>query len=87
MRQIKRIPIYVDKFTPEIIGNILVNWFQWKDDDTVSKIYNERDLIKEYWLKNQDLRLSQVLISMGYIPNAPGFWFYMEDSEVMKNAL
>ncbi len=35
--------------------------------------------IEEFWLKNPDLRFTQVLVNMDIIPNFPGMWYYKED--------
>ena len=37
--------------------------------------------IKEFWLNNPDLRLTQVLVNLGIIPNIPGHWYYTEEVE------
>jgi len=42
--------------------------------------------IKKYWLENQDLRFTQVLINMGYIPNYPGSWYYKEDYDTFMQS-
>ena len=39
-------------------------------------------LIEDKWTKNQDWRLTQVLVNTGIIPNFPGFWYYLEDDKV-----
>lgn len=41
--------------------------------------------IGEYWNKYPDLRISQVLINMGYIPNNPGMWYYDEEWEILRD--
>jgi len=38
--------------------------------------------IEMYWDKNPDLRLTQVLVNLGLIPNFPGFWYYLEDDKI-----
>ena len=40
--------------------------------------------IEKFWNEHQDLRLSQVLISLNYLPNLPGYWFYKEDEDILK---
>ena len=37
--------------------------------------------IEKYWMKNPDLRFTQVIVSMEIIPNFPGMWYYKEDGE------
>ena len=41
----------------------------------VSNIKSEMDNIRKVWIKNRDLRFSQVLIKLGLIHNYVGFWF------------
>ena len=86
MRTIHRIQNFIDK----------VNWFdlihnQWniynsklEAYDTVKAIELSLTNIKEYWELNPDLRISQVLISMSFIPNKEGMWYYMEESEILE---
>jgi len=38
------------------------------------------------WLDNPDLRLTQVLVNTGIIPNFSGFWYNVEDEEIMINS-
>ena len=43
------------------------------------------DELEKYWLENPDLRLTQLFVNTGQMPNIPGFWYYMEDYEFMLN--
>lgn len=36
--------------------------------------------LTHYWMEHPELRLTQVLIGMGFIPNATGTWFYKDES-------
>lgn len=42
--------------------------------------YSEQ--IEGYWKQHPDLRLTQVLVNLGIVPNKPGFWYYKEDNEI-----
>jgi len=85
MRLKERIPIFL-----ELISGELVNIFDniWKlneytDFDMFADFYNIEE-IKEFWLKNPDLRFSQVLINLKMLPNIPGFWYYLEENDILE---
>ena len=50
----------------------------------VERIKEDKLAIKKFWRDNPDLRFSQVLIIMNYMQNIPGFWFYIEEDEILK---
>lgn len=84
MRAIKRIPIVLDK----------INWRHFIKDimgkdyeiDMLIEIENNIDDIQRFWMSNPDLRLTQVLVNLGIIPNKPGFWYYIEEVDwLMQN--
>lgn len=85
MRRPERIPIFLDLISGrfiEIFNDI------WKLTDRVdfhpSSDLRSIDKIKEFWLENPDLRFSQVLVNLGIIPNLPGFWYYIEENEILE---
>ncbi len=41
------------------------------------------DIFSQDWQTHPDLRMSQVLVRLGIIPNFPGFWFMEEDDNIM----
>ena len=51
------------------IEAIIKNW-EAKEDD-----------FQNFWVDNTDLRLPQVLINMGIMPNYPGFYYHKEDED------
>lgn len=86
MRDKERIVLFL-----ELVDNIKLLRDIWRiipDDedrrDTIFIIKSHQEQIKEFWLSNPDLRYSQVLITLGIIPNIPGFWYYMEEDEILK---
>jgi len=44
---------------------------------------NEKEKIEFLWMANPDLRLTQVLVIRGILPNSSGFWFYTEEVDYM----
>ena len=84
MRLKERIPIFLE----------LVDWNNlfkniWKEFSKEFDIYTgtvlERiNFIPHYWKLHPDLRISQILVNLGIIPNTPGFWYYMEEWEILE---
>lgn len=50
----------------------------------VDEIREHLLLIKEQWETAPDLRFSQVLIKLGFISNKPGYWYYLEEHEILQ---
>lgn len=76
MRHKERIPILIEKLP--------LKWFV-KDLGQELCISPDLDQVEEYWLANPDLRLTQVLVNMGYLKNNPGLWYYVEEIDWMIN--
>lgn len=55
-----------------------------KDTNLADFYYDSESEVEKFWLENPDLRFSQVLVILGIIPNIPGFWYYMEEDEILK---
>ena len=52
--------------------------------DEIIKIWEEKEEdFQLFWANNTDLRLPQVLINIGIMPNYPGFYYHKEDEESM----
>lgn len=85
MRKIERIDPFVDAVIPDRIKDVIVNVWHLPipEDDTLQSIIDLKEHIRLSWKMNPDLRFSQVLIGLGY-PNFPGFWFYMEEEEILE---
>ena len=86
MRNIKRITPFLEN----------VNWFyllhnQWnlfnsklEAGSYVKDIKEHIKVIKEFWTNNPDLRISQVLVTLGILPNIMGaYWYMMEEHEIL----
>ena len=98
MRRPERIPIILDKLNTDENAKftILNHWFgvepgnQLSFDSPFNHIetmltgWTEYfDIFSQDWQTHSDLRMSQVLIRLGIIPNFPGFWFMEEDDNIM----
>lgn len=84
MRPIERIPIVLEVLPMREY----ITSFNILDEEGVNKVVDDIDIIKlkKFWEENPDLRLTQVLVNMNYIPNAPGLWYYTEESDwLIKN--
>lgn len=83
MRPIERIKHYISLLrTKEITFDIsekeTINLSQFGSKPD----YNE---LEKFWLDNPDLRLTQLFVNTGLIPNLPGMWYYVEDLDIMLN--
>lgn len=81
--------IRIDNFLLKVdIRDLLLNTWKVCDDSNVdfvfNNIVNNMLHIREYWHHYYDLRFSQILISLGYLPNINGFWYYLEEDEILK---
>lgn len=75
MRAPQRIPILMEKINFEqFIADLKV----FENPKEVSDQIDLFDVL-EFWNENPDYRLTQVLIQLGYLPNSPGGWFYIEE--------
>jgi len=88
MRNIKRIPIVLEKIDWELFVRQNTN----KISETalaflLEKIKNDLVNIKEYWLKYPDLRLGQLLINQGYLPDYFKLWNVEETKWLVDNNL
>jgi len=83
MRPKQRIPVFLKEVNWQSLIGLL--WEMDGDEKTeYTKRLNEKfDEMVEYWMKNPDLRVTQVLVNMGIIPNKQGFWYYKEDHELL----
>lgn len=85
MRPIERIIPFL-KFVDGKVDNVIYAiWgFNTSPVEQIRLYYENEEVIKRFWLENPDLRFSQVLINLGIIPNMPGFWYYMEEDEILE---
>lgn len=86
MRPKERILIFLE-FIEEKKWNVLRNIFRFDPeivDTAIDRFYEKEQEFKDFWLKNPDLRFSQVLVNLGIIPNIPGTWYYIEEDEILE---
>lgn len=84
-RNIKRIDKFLELVDNE---NLLTNIWKLPLENgdlraILSLISVKNSEIKVFWKENPDLRYSQVLVNMGIMPNYPGFWYYLEEPEIL----
>lgn len=86
MRNIERIDKFLEKVTRNNLEKIINDIFKLNiDNKHLDLIYRELDYVKRIWKDNPDWRFSQVLVNTWLLPNIPGFWYYMEEDEILKN--
>lgn len=86
MRRPERIPIFL-KLIDGLVGLTFQDIFKFDIDNNheyVESYYNNETEVEKYWLENPDLRFSQVLVGCEIIPNVPGFWYYIEENEILE---
>lgn len=84
MRYKERIPIFLEHINGKLTFIVVNIWKIKSEISDIKPIYENKKIIKNFWLKNPDLRFSQVLINLGIIPNIPGFWYYIEEDEILE---
>ena len=84
MRPIERIPVFLEKINGKLTFIVVNIWKINNNISNIKPIYKNKEKIKEFWLKNPDLRFSQVLINLGIVPNISGFWYYLEEDEILE---
>ena len=74
------------EFTKERIEEICKDVWNISNEKDFNIIDSNDNLekIENFWLENPDLRFSQVLVGLGIIPNIPGFWYYIEEDEILE---
>ena len=86
MRPKEKILIFLE-FIKERKWNVFRNIFRFDAeivDTAIDRFYEKEQEIKDFWLKNPDLRFSQILVNLGIIPNIPGSWYYIEEDEILE---
>lgn len=85
MRPIERIEPFLEKVKIRYVIRYIFKLHNYVDPTKIKETFDERKKeVKEFWLQNSDLRFSQVLVSLEYIPNIPGAWYYMEEDEILE---
>lgn len=85
MRNIIRIDNFLSKVD---LRYLLLHIWKICDDNNIDQveksILDNLSSIREYWSAYRDLRFSQVLVNLGFIPNMSGYWYYYEEDEILK---
>ena len=85
MRSIERIEPFLEKVDINKLFKDIWKLPEYSDPDKMESLLAEDyDIILSFWKDNPDLRFSQLLISMNYIPNILGFWYYMKEEEILE---
>jgi hypothetical protein len=87
MREIKRIPIILDKINWDLFINQHLKLTDKSFDILKTKIISNLEKIKNHWLKYSDLRLGQLLINEGYLPDNSSLWNVEETKWLVDNKL
>ena len=77
---------------PVVLNNI--NWYDFisylniyvsdkSKREAAIKCKENEYYISDYWHKNPDQRLTQVLVNIDIIENFPGTWYYLEETEYL----
>ena len=87
MRRPERIPIILEKLESDENKEIILKYL-FKDTENnitfgVLKWSNMFDVFKQVYINNPDLRITQVLVNTGIIPNVEGFLYYKEDEALL----
>lgn len=82
MRSKERIPIILDILEDHYVDFLIdVGIGEENRSELLDLYFTKRNLIEEFWLKNPDLRLTQVFVNLDIIPNIEGFWYYKEETD------
>jgi len=76
MRNPKRIPI-ITKIFSKFLNNFIHDLDPSFKDIKIPR--SEYPKISKFWKEHPDLRLTQVLVNLDYIPNLEGFWYYTNE--------
>jgi len=83
MRQENRIPIISDiLYDNKNKYKLLMNW-GIESEEILENWCDRYGEFIEFWESNPDLRLPQVLINLGIMPNFGGFYYHKEDEDSM----
>lgn len=81
--------IRIDNFLSKVdIRDLLLNIWKVCDENYVDSleklILDNIGYITEEWKFMYDIRFSQILVNLGFIPNMPGPWYHYEEDEILK---
>jgi len=86
MRNPERINIFLKKIKEDNnLEKVLNEIYRLNVSKEVIKIITSElnTTIPIFWIENPDWRFSQILINSGLLPNYQGFWYYIEDEDVL----
>jgi len=85
MRTIERISLFMEKIDfKKYLSNEFNKILSDEKQLEILKNFNDnKEKILNFWLENQDLRFSQILIKLNIISNYSGFWYYKEEYEIL----
>ena len=94
MRTELRIPIVLDYIEnnerkvleylyKEIFPNVNEIYYRDLLEESLDRWLNIKKVFEDYYKRNPDYRLTQILVNLGIINNYMGFWYYLEDEEIM----
>lgn len=87
-RPIERIIPFLEFINGHIVYVFINIWKLPMNTDValvyLDKLEGKKEDILDYWTNFPDSRFSQVLVNLGIIPNIPGFWYYMEEDEILE---
>lgn len=85
MRNPQRIDIFLNKIKEDDnLEKVLTKIFKLNvDEDAIKIVKSGYNVIEIFWKENPDWRFSQVLVNTGLLPNYPGFWYYIEDEDIL----
>lgn len=86
MRLKERIDIFLNLVDVRKALDIYFNSIEVSEElknNYTNSILENYERIRKYWKSNYDLRFPQVLVNLGIIPNYQGFWYYIEEVEIL----
>ena len=90
MRQTERIIPFLDIiFKDDNLEKVIKEIFQLGIEEEVLKsiafnIFINKPSLEEDWVSDPDWRFSQLLVNTEFLPNISGFWYYIEDGEILE---
>lgn len=84
-RPVERIIPFLE-FIEGKLGKIFDDIYKIPESDNsnvINDLIHSEEFI-DFWLDNSDLRFSQALVNQYVIPNYTGFWYYIEEDEILE---
>jgi len=87
MRPKERINVFLDNMDlPKVLNVYFPNVTEEIKKEFAASIYPALGRLQKEWNENPDWRFPQLLVNMGFVPNMPGFWYYMEETQVLLDS-